>query len=85
MKIRPIRDYLFHEERTDGHGDMIKFIVAFRNFVNAPRQDDERNKLAKIKQNYNFSVQCRVNTHFRFLNNSSNAIIKIKPYVFSLF
>jgi hypothetical protein len=46
MKIRPIRDYLFHEERADGQGDMMKLIVAFCNFANAPRQGDERNKLS---------------------------------------
>jgi hypothetical protein len=48
-KIRPIRDYLFHEERTDGrtdgHGDLMKLIVTIRNFAKAPRQGDERKKI----------------------------------------
>jgi hypothetical protein len=35
-KIRPVKAELFHaEEQTDVH--MTKLIVAFRNFVNAPR------------------------------------------------
>jgi len=34
MKIRPVRAELFH---ADGQIDMTKLIVAFRNFVNAPK------------------------------------------------
>ena len=34
MKIRPVGAELFH---ADGQTDMTKLIVAFRNFVNAPK------------------------------------------------
>ena len=34
MKIRPVGAELFH---TDGRPDTTKLIVAFRNFVNAPK------------------------------------------------
>jgi hypothetical protein len=34
IKIRPMGGELFH---TDGQTDMTKLTVAFRNFVNAPR------------------------------------------------
>jgi len=38
MTIRPVEAELFHAEgRTDGHRDMTKLIVAFRNFANAPK------------------------------------------------
>jgi hypothetical protein len=33
MEIRPVGAELFH---ADGHIDMTKLIVAFRNFANAP-------------------------------------------------
>jgi hypothetical protein len=34
MKIRPVGAELFH---ADGRTDMMKIIVAFRNFANAPK------------------------------------------------
>jgi hypothetical protein len=38
MKIRPVGGELFHADgRTDRQTDMTKLIVAFRNFVNAPK------------------------------------------------
>jgi hypothetical protein len=37
MKIRPVGAKLFHE---DGRTDMMKLIVAFRNFANAPKNND---------------------------------------------
>jgi len=43
MKIRPVGGELFHADgRTDGQTgrqtDMTKLILAFRNFVNAPKK-----------------------------------------------
>ena len=47
MKIRPVGAELFHaDRRTDGQTDMTKIIVAFRNFVNAPKE--ERNRHVKL-------------------------------------
>ena len=38
MKIRPVGFELFHAERqTNRRTDMMKLIVAFRNFANAPK------------------------------------------------
>ena len=37
MKIHPLRAELFH---ADGWTDIVKLIVAFRNFVNAPKNKD---------------------------------------------
>jgi hypothetical protein len=38
MKIRPVETELFHTDgRTGGQTDMMKLIVAFRNFSNAPK------------------------------------------------
>ena len=38
MKIRPVGAELFHADRgTDGRTGMRKLKVAFRNFVNAPK------------------------------------------------
>jgi hypothetical protein len=42
MKIRPVGAEFFHadrrkERRTDGRTDVTKLILAFRNFVNAPK------------------------------------------------
>ena len=34
MKIRPVRAELFH---ADGRTDVMKLVVAFRNFANAPK------------------------------------------------
>ena len=37
-KIRPVAAQLFHADgRTDGLTDMMKLIVAFRSFANAPK------------------------------------------------
>ena len=33
---------LFHADKTDGRTDMTKLIVAFRNFVNAPKKESTR-------------------------------------------
>ena len=39
MKIRSVEAELFHADgRTYGRRDMTKLIVAFRNFVNAPKK-----------------------------------------------
>ena len=39
MKIRPVGVELFHaDDRTDGRTDVTKLIVAFCNFVNAPKK-----------------------------------------------
>jgi hypothetical protein len=38
MKIRAIGAELFH---ADGQTDMTKLIVAFRNFVNAPKNEEK--------------------------------------------
>ena len=39
MKIRPVREELFHAEgRTDWQTDMTKLIFPFRNFANAPKK-----------------------------------------------
>jgi hypothetical protein len=38
--------------QTDGHADMMKLIVAFRNFENAPKNK----KKCKLKLKYNYSV-----------------------------
>jgi hypothetical protein len=39
MKIRPVGVELFHADaRTDGHTDMMSLIIAFRNFVKAPKE-----------------------------------------------
>jgi hypothetical protein len=38
MKIHPVGAELFHADGwTDGQTDMMKLIVAFRNFANAPK------------------------------------------------
>jgi len=45
MKIRPVTAELLHaDRRTDGRTDrdMMKLTVAFRNFVNAPKNGDEK-------------------------------------------
>jgi len=40
MKIRPVRAELFHAyERAEGYKGMMKLIIAFRNFANAPKND----------------------------------------------
>jgi len=40
IKIRPVGAKLFYaDERADGQTDMTKLIVAFRNFANAPKQE----------------------------------------------
>jgi hypothetical protein len=36
MKIRPVGAELYH---ADGQTDMMKLIIAFRNFANAPEKD----------------------------------------------
>jgi len=40
MKILPVGAELFHDGRTGGRTDMTKLIVAFRNFANAPKNDN---------------------------------------------
>ena len=41
MKILPVGAELFHDDgRTGGRTDMTKLIVAFRNFANAPKNDN---------------------------------------------
>ena len=38
MKFHPVGPELFHDDGlTDGHTDIMKLIVAFRNFANAPK------------------------------------------------
>jgi hypothetical protein len=37
IKIHPVGVHLFHAGRTDGRRDMTMLIVAFRNFVNVPK------------------------------------------------
>jgi hypothetical protein len=38
-EIPPVGVELFHADaRTDGHTDMTKLIIAFRNFVKAPKE-----------------------------------------------
>jgi hypothetical protein len=38
FKINPVGGKMFHTDRqTDGQKDMMKLIVAFRNFANAPK------------------------------------------------
>ena len=37
MKIRPVGAELLHAEKKSGQMDMTKLIVAFRNFVKAPK------------------------------------------------
>jgi len=38
MKIRPVEDKLFQEDRrTDGRTDMTKPIITFRNVANVPK------------------------------------------------
>jgi hypothetical protein len=40
MKIRPLGTELFHaDRRTDGKTNMMRLIVAFRNFENAPKNE----------------------------------------------
>jgi len=40
MKIRPVKAELFHAyERAEGYKDMMKLIITFRNFANAPKKD----------------------------------------------
>jgi len=40
MKLSPVEAELYHaDKRTDGRTDMTQVIVAFRNFVNAPKND----------------------------------------------
>jgi hypothetical protein len=40
MKIRPVGAKLFNADgRTDRQTDVTKLIVAFQNFVNAPKND----------------------------------------------
>jgi len=39
MKILVVEDELFHAERRT---DMMKLIVAFRNFANVPRNDNAK-------------------------------------------
>jgi hypothetical protein len=42
MKIRPEGAELLHAEgRSDGQTDMTKLVVAFRNFVNAPKNEQK--------------------------------------------
>ena len=55
MKIRPVRAELFHEGaqiggRTDRQTDMTELVVAFLNFVNAPknRTIQQTNPLTEI-------------------------------------
>jgi len=41
MKIRPVEADLFHADRwKDGRTDLTKLIVAFRNFANAPTNNN---------------------------------------------
>ena len=41
MKIRLVGAELFHADvRADGRTDMTKLIVAFRNFANAPKTEE---------------------------------------------
>jgi hypothetical protein len=41
IRIRPVEAELFHADgRKDGQTDMTKLIVAFRNFGNAPKNDN---------------------------------------------
>jgi len=50
MKIRPLGAELFHADgRTDRLTDITKLIVAFRNFVNAPRTLHCRNTFRHIQ------------------------------------
>jgi len=40
MKIRPLGTELFHaDRRTDGKTNMMRLIVTFRNFENAPKNE----------------------------------------------
>jgi hypothetical protein len=42
VKIRPVEAELFRADgRTDGRADMMKLIVAFRQFVNEPENETE--------------------------------------------
>jgi hypothetical protein len=44
MQIRSVGAELFHDERrTDRQTDMMKLIVAFRNFANAPKNGYQHN------------------------------------------
>jgi hypothetical protein len=61
MKIRPVGAGLLHpdgrtDERTDRPTDMAKLIVAFRNFANAPKNEDHLIQTSAITQ-YNLILE----------------------------
>jgi hypothetical protein len=48
IKVRPMRAELFH---ADGQTDMMKLIVAFRNFASAPKKSRQTGKVNHIAMN----------------------------------
>ena len=49
MKFLPVGAELFHPEgRTDAQTDMMKLTVAFRNFANAPKNDEIQKTIIAI-------------------------------------
>jgi hypothetical protein len=48
MKLRPAEAELFH---ADSHKDMTKLTAAFRNFANAPKNGNVRNKTLAFCRN----------------------------------
>jgi hypothetical protein len=58
MKIRPVGAELFEADRqTDGRTDGTKLLVAFRNFANAPKNENNKqfvvhNRISVIKSKF---------------------------------
>ena len=52
VKIRPVGAKLFHAERQT---DMMKLIVAFRNFANVPKNSLAHTKITKVSNLISYS------------------------------
>jgi hypothetical protein len=59
MKLRPVGAEMFHvDRRMDGRTDMTKLIVAFRNFANAPKNDN-----CKYVRTINYCTYGKINNN----------------------
>jgi len=82
VKIRPVGTELFHaDEWTCGHRDMIKLIVAFRNFTNAPKNYSlpHRTHCASIRKISRLILLREKIAAKKYLRNSFNINGKVFP------
>jgi hypothetical protein len=49
IKFHPVGDEFFHADRQDGLTDMMKLVVAYRNFTNAPTVHSVRIKYTCVR------------------------------------